>query len=936
MFHFSRYSPKLTLLKRKWMLVWLILAGAFLCLFALVPRAVCALGTEDDPSIEDADSVVISIQVEGFEQPIPSLSSKNNDFQIGQPAKVNPVYYQDTNGETPLADLVESKEAEGFQLSWHDESGAVFDWFSTPITKSQTITGSFSKGLNQIRIVFGDDSNTPDLLIEVAQGNSFLQTYGNNPPTPIKAGYTFTGWVDSKTNQSFDFTAPLSSSTTVIAQYKLTDATQTTTVDPTKDIPRTLTGTCYIGATWNVHPALFNVSNFSGGLKGCAGVGTCSLPSAAAPSYTTATYTATLKSIDMSEGKVTYSCHIVPPGAAKPGGPSNSLGLIGYQTVSMECTIEKSFGGYVDLIKLSGNSSLSQNNNCYSLKDACFEIRNESGAVVASLRTNEEGRTEKSPLLPAGTYTIVETQAPCGYGLAQAQTVTINPGETKTVSFEDLPYNNLIDLAIQKHDKELQTNTPLGSASLAGAEFSLSYYDEYFSSASQAESAGAPKRTWTVKTDEEGKAYLDEEHLVQGSPFYRDSKGNITLPLGTLVIKETKASPGYLCSEEVFIQQITQPSTSDLSPIAFSDISSSFSLEDSLDNSSSEYVEVFQPVVFNEQVIRGDLAFTKLSHTDASRLQNVPFRITSLTTGESHTLLTDENGMANTDNLWNKHSHNTNKGQTCRDGIWFGQDKDNQRTASVSNTLGALPYDTYLIEELPCEANKQFNLITFSVTITRNNLTLDLGTIDNHEKPQVIIHKIDSTQDNSEYNLEGASITLERKENSSEINEDAESKKDSEGISESDTNNNSHENLDESLDEQANAISWTEVESTITESTPWLLNCEPGIYQLKETNAPEGYQICEPVEFQVLEGVDITHVFVVDEPINPQSPEASSEPENPEESAALPQTGDSTFLLGTALTLLAGLTVLFCLWKKRCALKNKKHTQKILDNYLVK
>ncbi|MGN0302082.1 MAG: collagen binding domain-containing protein, partial [Anaerotardibacter sp.] len=762
MFRLNHTFAHTALFKNKVLLIMLFLAGLSLSLFTLISGAVYAQGLENDPSSEDdsSDEVVITIKVDGFDESIPSLSSKNQDFVIGQPVKANPIYYQDENGETPLADLVESKEAEGYQLFWHDESGAVFDWFSTPVTKSQTITGSFVEGLNQVRIVFGDDKNTPDLIVEVSSGKSFSDAYENTLPTPVKAGYTFSEWINSKTNEPFDFDAPISSSTTVIATYKLTDATQTSTIDPTQDIPKTLTGTCYIGATWSVHPALFNVSNFSGGLKGCAGVGTCSLPSAAAPSYTTATYTATLKSVDVKAGKIVYSCHIVPPGAARPGGPSNSLGLIGYQTVAMECVVEKSFGGYVDIKKVSANPSLSNNNDRYSLENACFEIYNEKNQAVATLYTNEQGKTDKSPLLPSGTYTIVETQAPDGYARAESKTVTINPGETKTVTFEDYPLNNVVDLAVEKLDKELQTNTPLGNASLAGAEFTLSYYDRYLYSETDVNSAGSPERVWTIKTDEEGKAYLDEDHLVTGSPFYRDSQGTITLPLGTLVIKETKASPGYLCSDEVFIQHITTPVT----PVLNSLSSSIGSLFSSKTNSSDEHITVFTPITCNEQVIRGDIAFSKIADSDATRLSTIPFRITSLTTGESHIVLTDENGMANTDNAWNKHSHNTNKGETCRDGIWFGQDKNNQFTAQVSNELGALPYDSYLVEELPCDANQQFNLISFTVTITRDGLTLDLGTIDNQEKPQVIIHKIDSTQENSEENLAGASLVLEIKE----------------------------------------------------------------------------------------------------------------------------------------------------------------------------
>ena len=75
------------------------------------------------------------------------------------------------------------------------------------------------------------------------------------------------------------------------------------------------------------------------------------------------------------------------------------------------------------------------------------------------------------------------------------------------------------------------------------------------------------------------------------------------------------------------------------------------------------------------QIIRGDLEFVKVSDGDLNRLANVPFSITSKTTGESHTIVTDKNGYASTSAEWNKHTANTNRGETSEDGIWFGTSK---------------------------------------------------------------------------------------------------------------------------------------------------------------------------------------------------------------------------------------------------------------------
>lgn len=64
-----------------------------------------------------------------------------------------------------------------------------------------------------------------------------------------------------------------------------------------------------------------------------------------------------------------------------------------------------------------------------------------------------------------------------------------------------------------------------------------------------------------MKTNEKGRCYLTKEYKVSGDEFYYDSNGNITLPLGTITIQETKAPKGYLLNEEIFVRQITSKGT---------------------------------------------------------------------------------------------------------------------------------------------------------------------------------------------------------------------------------------------------------------------------------------------------------------------------------------------------------------------------------------
>ena len=95
---------------------------------------------------------------------------------------------------------------------------------------------------------------------------------------------------------------------------------------------------------------------------------------------------------------------------------------------------------------------------------------------------------------------------------------------------------------------------------------------------------------------------------------------------------------------------------------------------------------------------------------------------------------------------------------------------------------------------------------------------------------------------------------------------------------------------------------------------------------LKETAAPEGYQVAEDITFAVEETGEIQFVGMVDEP-SPEEPEEPDEPETPDQpdtpdepTPTVPQTGGSRAALwvGALLILaLGGLGITLLLLKRQ-------------------
>ena len=225
--------------------------------------------------------------------------------------------------------------------------------------------------------------------------------------------------------------------------------------------------------------------------------------------------------------------------------------------------------GKLCIKKTSANPAITDNNPCYSLKGAEYGVyKTETDAkadknkvntlIIGKYDNSEKYKNWSNEIeLEAGTYYVKETKAPKGYALdKKVYSVSVTSGKTEVYKVKDIPQSDPVGILLGKIDKETNKNKPQGSASLAGAEFTIKYYKGLYDS-DPAKSGQVPARSWVLKTNDKGIASLDKAYKVSGDDFYYNGNSDPTLPVGTITIQETKAPTGYFINNEVFVEKIT-------------------------------------------------------------------------------------------------------------------------------------------------------------------------------------------------------------------------------------------------------------------------------------------------------------------------------------------------------------------------------------------
>lgn len=317
--------------------------------------------------------------------------------------------------------------------------------------------------------------------------------------------------------------------------------------------------------------------------------------------------------------------------------------------------------------------------------------------------------------LPIGVYTIEETKAPQGYEKHPGTTiVTVTAtGEGEHDCAVSFTSGKSADQSVVVHENVLRggiavskTDAELHSAATMGGNEELAWAPTLdgvlFEIVNASPNSVNVNGEWSAPGQVVGiiETQWDEERRERRAQTAADA-----LPFGTYSIREVAASNGYLLSDG-------NPRTVEV-------------------HAAGEFAEADangNPLSFSNQVIRNDLELFKVKEGDNKPLQ-VAFSLTNLATGEKHVLVCDEDGHASTESRHARHTGSTNGNDRLLEtervavsdmdptaGIWFGRGSDGN-AAAPNDDLAALPYGRYLLEELPCDTNEGYDLVSETIEI---------------------------------------------------------------------------------------------------------------------------------------------------------------------------------------------------------------------------
>ena len=266
-------------------------------------------------------------------------------------------------------------------------------------------------------------------------------------------------------------------------------------------------------------------------------------------------------------------------------------GQKGYSAPSSNISNRAKRGNF-NLQKDTGDNYISGKNKNYSLAGAQYElILKNDNSLKYTLTTNEQGQAGLQNI-ERGEYTLREVSAPRGYALnTQGEDVSVT-NETNGKQTRDNPRYDPVVLTLEKADKERNALNasqygPQGNASLVGAVFTLTLYEENNLTEAQIK-AGQGTKLWSVDIttkDVNGKAVAktsDKSYLSNYVPYKTDAasldnifdpRAGLKIAGGTFAVVEKSAPTGYLVDgvqfngKGMYVKQVRTEGYGDLSRV---------------------------------------------------------------------------------------------------------------------------------------------------------------------------------------------------------------------------------------------------------------------------------------------------------------------------------------------------------------------------------
>ena len=235
---------------------------------------------------------------------------------------------------------------------------------------------------------------------------------------------------------------------------------------------------------------------------------------------------------------------------------------------------------HVDVNKVNGNPTITENNDCYSLGGATYGIWLDSALTnkIGEVTTDTSGKASIDiPNIDNGVNTVYvkEITPSKGFYIDETKyTVNLNNNSGSVTSTEK-PGNDPLTVTLSKIAEDgqwLKTDLP---APMTDAEFTVKYYavnpDNYTTADSV--SSLTPTKTWVISTKQTKKgnfgAALTSDYLVpEKSDELYTEEGHAVVPLGVLTVQETNAPEGYTLENSI-TNEVTNSTVTETNGVAY-------------------------------------------------------------------------------------------------------------------------------------------------------------------------------------------------------------------------------------------------------------------------------------------------------------------------------------------------------------------------------